>query len=76
MGSYDEKIRCYVRKVEMMPVKKVRGGYKVVSYVTGKTLKTTYKTKKAAENAAKTSKRRSRRKRSTGSKRAKKGGFY
>ena len=36
-----------------MPVKKVRGGYKVVSYVTGKTLKTTYKTKKAAENAKK-----------------------
>jgi len=59
-----------------MPVKKVRGGYKVVSYVTGKTLKRTYKSKKAAQNAAGTSKRRSQRKRSTGSKRAKKGGFY
>ena len=54
-----------------MPVKKVRGGYKVVSYVTGKTLKRTYKSKKAAENAAATSKRRSQRKRSKDSKRAK-----
>lgn len=54
-----------------MPVKKTRGGYKVVSYVSGKPLKRVYKTKKAAENAAKTSKRRSMRKRSTGSKRAK-----
>jgi hypothetical protein len=62
--------------VEIMPVKKVKGGYKVVSYVTGKTLKRTYKSKKAAQNAAGTSKRRSQRKRSTGSKRAKKGGFY
>tara|TARA_R100001443_G_scaffold113071_1_gene127300 strand:- start:961 stop:1149 length:189 start_codon:yes stop_codon:yes gene_type:complete len=53
-----------------MPVKKVRGGYKVVSYVTGKPLKRVYKSKKAAENAAATSKRRSRRKRSTGSRRA------
>ena len=53
-----------------MPVKKVRGGYKVVSYVTGKTLKRTYKSKKAAENAAATSKRRSRRKRSKNSMRA------
>ena len=53
-----------------MPVKKVRGGYKVVSYVTGKPLKRVYKSKKAAENAAATSKRRSKRKRSTGSKRA------
>ena len=53
-----------------MPVKKVKGGYKVVSYVTGKTLKRTYKSKKAAENAAATSKRRSRRKRSKNSMRA------
>ena len=60
-----------------MPVKKVKGGYKVVSYVTGKTLKRTYKSKKAAQNAASTSKRRSQRKRSSGSKRAKKSrGFY
>ena len=53
-----------------MPVKKVKGGYKVVSYVTGKTLKRTYKSRKAAENAAATSKRRSRRKRSKNSMRA------
>jgi len=53
-----------------MPVKKVKSGYKVVSYVTGKTLKRTYKSKKAAENAAATSKRRSRRKRSKNSMRA------
>ena len=60
-----------------MPVKKVRGGDKVVSYVTGKPLKRVYKSKKAAENAASTSKRRSQRKRSTGSRRAKKSrGFY
>ena len=32
-----------------MPVKKVRGGYKVVSYVSGKTLKKLYKSKKAAQ---------------------------
>lgn len=56
-----------------MPVKKVKGGYKVVSYVTGKTLKRVYKTRKSAENAAATSKRRSKRKRSTGSRRAKRG---
>jgi hypothetical protein len=31
-----------------MPVKKVKGGYKVVSYVTGKTLKRVYKSRKAA----------------------------
>ena len=55
-----------------MPVKKVRGGYKVVSYVSGKTLKRLYKSRRAAENAAATSKRRSRRKRSTGSLRARK----
>ena len=53
-----------------MPVKRVKGGYKVVSYVTGKPLKRVYKSKKAAENAAATSKRRSKRKRSTGSRRA------
>jgi len=53
-----------------MPVDKVRGGYKVRSYVTGKLLKRTYKTKAAAQRAAATSKRRSRRKRSTGSRRA------
>jgi len=54
-----------------MPIKKVRGGYKVVSYVTGKTLKRLYKSKSAAERASATSKRRSMRKRSTNSKRAK-----
>ena len=54
-----------------MPVDKVRGGYKVRSYVTGKLLKRVYKTRKAANTAAATSKRRSNRKRSTGSKRAK-----
>ena len=54
-----------------MPVDKVRGGYKVRSYVTGKRLKRLYKTRKAAENAAATSKRRSERKRSKDSRRAK-----
>ena len=53
-----------------MPVKKVKGGYKVVSSVTGRTLKRTYKSRSAAMNASKTSKRRSMRKRSTGSRRA------
>jgi len=53
-----------------MPVRKVRGGYKVVSYVTGKPLKRVYKTKAAATRASATSKRRSQRKRSTGSRRA------
>lgn len=53
-----------------MPVKKVRGGFKVVSYVTGKPLKRVYKSRKAAENAAATSKRRSQRKRSKNSRRA------
>lgn len=53
-----------------LPVKKVRGGYKVVSYVTGKPLKRVYRTKAAATRAAATSKRRSQRKRSTGSRRA------
>lgn len=60
------------KESDNMPVKKVRGGYKVVSYVSGKTLKTLYKSKAAAEKAAATSKRRSRRKRSTGSRRARK----
>ena len=55
-----------------MPVKEVRGGYKVISYVTGKPLKRVYKSKKAAQNAAATSKRRSQRKRSTQSRRARK----
>jgi hypothetical protein len=54
-----------------MPVDKVRGGYKVRSYVTGKLLKRVYKTRAAANRAAATSRRRSQRKRSTGSKRAK-----
>ena len=54
-----------------MPIDKVKGGYRVRSYVTGKLLKRKYKTKAAAQRAAATSKRRSRRKRSTGSKRAK-----
>lgn len=55
-----------------MPVDKVRGGYRVRSYVSGKLLKRVYKTKAAAQRAAATSKRRSKRKRSTGSRRAKK----
>ena len=55
-----------------MPVKKVRGGYKVISYVTGKPLKRIYKTRKSAENASATSRRRSQRKRSTQSRRARK----
>ena len=53
-----------------MPVDKVRGGYKVRSYVTGKRLKRLYKTKAAAERAAATSRRRSQRKRSKNSRRA------
>tara|TARA_R100001224_G_C3933151_1_gene119516 strand:+ start:224 stop:442 length:219 start_codon:yes stop_codon:yes gene_type:complete len=60
------------KESDNMPVKRVKSGWKVVSYVTGKTLKRTYKSKKAAENAAATSKRRSQRKRSTGSRRARK----
>ena len=55
-----------------MPIKKVSGGYKVVSYVSGKTLKKTYKSRQAAEKASATSKRRSARKRSIG---AKRGGY-
>ena len=50
----------------MPPVKKVKGGWKVVSYVTGKTLKRKYKTKAAAQRKAGTSKRRAKRKRHTG----------
>ena len=48
-----------------MPVKKVKGGWKVVSYSTGKTLKRKYKTKAAAQRKSKTSGRRSRRVRHT-----------
>ena len=60
-----------------MPIDKVRGGYRVRSYVSGKLLKRVYKTRAAATKAAATSKRRSKRKRSTGSRRAKKkGGYY
>ena len=58
-----------------MPVDKVKGGYRVRSYVTGKLLKRKYKTRAAATKAAATSKRRSKRKRSTGSRRARKGGY-
>ena len=53
-----------------MPVKRVRGGFKVVSYVTGKPLKRVYKSRKAAENAAATSRRRSMRERSKNSRRS------
>jgi len=53
-----------------MPVDKVKGGWKVRSYVTGKMGKTLYKTKSKATAAAKVSKARSRRKRSKGSRRA------
>ncbi len=59
-----------------MPIDKVRGGYRVRSYVSGKLLKRVYKTRAAATRAAATSKRRSKRKRSTGSRRAKKRGGY
>tara|TARA_R110002012_G_scaffold321566_1_gene549881 strand:+ start:9001 stop:9195 length:195 start_codon:yes stop_codon:yes gene_type:complete len=59
----------------IMPVKRVKGGWKVKSYTSGKWLKTTYKTKAQAEKRASTSKRRSKRKRSTGSKRARRGGY-
>jgi hypothetical protein len=55
-----------------MPIDKVRGGYRVRSYVSGKLLKRVYKTRAAATIAAATTKRRSKRKRSTGSRRAKK----
>lgn len=54
------------REEKIMPVKKVKGGWKVVSYVTGKTLKRKYKTKAAAERRAGTSRRRKGRKRHTG----------
>ena len=59
-----------------MPIDKVRGGYRVRSYVSGKLLKRVYKPRAAASKAAATSKRRSKRKRSTGSRRAKKKGLY
>tara|TARA_R110000823_G_scaffold94683_1_gene206884 strand:+ start:1185 stop:1400 length:216 start_codon:yes stop_codon:yes gene_type:complete len=60
-----------------LPIDKMKNGtYRVRSYVSGKRLKTVYKTRAAAVKAASTSKRRSKRKRSTGSKRAKKGGYY
>lgn len=58
-----------------MPIVKVAGGYKVRSYVSGKLLARKYKTRKAAEAGAKRSSLRSKRKRSTGSKRARKGGY-
>ena len=64
--------RVVYAEEKLMPVDKVKGGYRVRSYVTGKMLKRVYKTRKAAQNAAATSKRRSKRKRSTGSRRAKK----
>ena len=47
-----------------MPVIKVRGGWKVKSYVTGKMLKRVHKSRAAAERSASTSKRRAGRKRS------------
>ena len=50
----------------MPPIKKVKGGWKVKSYVDGKLLKRLYKSKKAAQNASATSRRRSKRKRHTG----------
>ena len=50
----------------MPPVKKVKGGWKVVSYVTKKPLKKVYKTKAAAQRKAATSRLRSKRKRHTG----------
>ena len=59
-----------------MPIDKVRGGYRVRSYVSGKLLKRVYKTRSATSKAAATSKRRSKRKRSTGSRRAKKKRLY
>tara|TARA_R110000787_G_scaffold261673_1_gene367011 strand:+ start:304 stop:495 length:192 start_codon:yes stop_codon:yes gene_type:complete len=60
-----------------LPIDKMKNGtYRVRSYVTGKRLKTVYKSRAAAVKAAATSKRRSKRKRSTGSKRAKKSGYY
>jgi hypothetical protein len=58
-----------------MPIVKVSGGYKVRSYVTGKLLKRKYRTRKAAEAGARRSSLRSKRKRSTGSRRARKGGY-
>ena len=48
-----------------MPIKKVKGGWKIVSYSTGKTLKKVYRTRAAAERASRTSRRRSKRVRHT-----------
>jgi len=50
--------------VYKMPLKKTKSGWKVISYVTGKASKKTYRSKAAAEVASATSKRRSQRKRS------------
>ena len=50
----------------MPPIKRVKGGWKVISYVTKKPLKKVYKTKASAQRKAGTSKRRSKRKRHTG----------
>ncbi len=59
-------------EVIIMPVKKVKGGYKAKSAITKKWFQTVHKTKAGAEAQWRTSKRRSKRKRSTGSRRAKK----
>ena len=48
-----------------MPLKKTKSGWKVISYITGKASKKTYRSKAAAEIASATSKRRSQRKRSS-----------
>ena len=53
-----------------MPVKRVAGGWKTKSAITGKWLKTTFRTKAEAESRCATSKRRSLRKRSRESVRA------
>jgi len=58
-----------------MPVVKVNGKWRVKSYVSGRLLKRRYATKAAAQRASATSRRRSQRKRSTGSRRARKGGY-
>tara|TARA_R100001086_G_scaffold232580_1_gene153858 strand:+ start:3242 stop:3403 length:162 start_codon:yes stop_codon:yes gene_type:complete len=48
-----------------MPIVKVKGGYRVRSYSTGRLLKKKYKTKAAAKTRSSTSRRRSKRKRHT-----------